>query len=367
MHRAEWASHMRTEANDLPRIVLTVLFLGLLLASVFRVLQPFLGAILWAAMIVVATWPVMRWLEHALGGRRWLAVTILTLSVLLVFVVPLFLAIGTLLANTNRIAAWAQGIFAAGLPPAPAWVAGVPVVGARMVDVWNGLANSPLGDLAARLTPYVGELTVWFGGQVGGLGKLLVQFLFTVALSAVFWSSGEAWGGGLVRFAGRLLGSDQGEAVVRLAGQAVRGVAIGVVGTALIQAIVGGIGLAIAGLPLATLLTVVMFLLGIAQIGPLPVLLSAVAWLFWSESSGMGAFLLVWSLVVGTLDNVVRPILIRKGANLPLLLVFAGVLGGLISFGLIGLFVGPVVLAVANTLLRAWMEATPSDQAAGVR
>jgi predicted PurR-regulated permease PerM len=110
-----------------------------------------------------------------------------------------------------------------------------------------------------------------------------------------------------------------------------------------------------------------MFLLGIAQIGPLPVLLSAVAWLFWSESSGMGAFLLTWSVIVGTLDNVVRPILIRKGANLPLLLVFAGVLGGLISFGLIGLFVGPVVLAVAHTLLRAWMEATPSDLAASVR
>jgi predicted PurR-regulated permease PerM len=170
-----------------------------------------------------------------------------------------------------------------------------------------------------------------------------------------------------VRFAGRLLGSEQGEAIVRLAGQAVRGVALGVVGTALIQALVGGLGLAIAGVPAATVLTVVMFLLGIAQIGPLPVLLSAVAWLFWSESSGMGAFLLTWSVIVGTLDNVVRPILIRKGANLPLLLVFAGVLGGLISFGLIGLFVGPVVLAVAHTLLRAWMEATPSDWAASVR
>jgi predicted PurR-regulated permease PerM len=358
---------MRSEVTDLPRIVLTVLFLGLLLASVFWVLQPFLGAILWAAMIVVATWPAMRWLEHTLGGRRWLAVTVLTVSVLLVLVVPLFLAIGTLLANTNRIAAWAQGLFAGGLPVAPPWVAGLPIVGPKAVDAWNGLANSPLGDLAARLTPYLGELTVWFGGQVGGLGKLLVQFLFTVALSAVFWSSGEEWSRWLVRFAGRLLGSEQGEAIVRLAGQAVRGVALGVVGTALIQALVGGLGLAIAGVPLATVLTVVMFLLGIAQIGPLPVLLSAVAWLFWSESSGMGAFLLTWSVIVGTLDNVVRPILIRKGANLPLLLVFAGVLGGLISFGLIGLFVGPVVLAVAHTLLRAWMEATPSDLAASVR
>jgi len=357
---------MRTEA-DLARIVLTVLCLGLLLASVFWVLQPFLGAILWATMIVVATWPVLRWIEHALGGRRWLAVAVLTVSVLLVFIVPFFLAIGTLMANTGRITAWAQGMFAEGLPQAPAWVAGLPVVGPKTVEAWNGLANSPLGDLAARVTPYLGDLTVWFAAQVGGLGRLLVQFLVTVALSAVFWNSGEAWGGGLVRFAGRLLGNDRGEAVVRLAGQAVRGVALGVVGTALIQATLGGIGLLITGVPLVPLLTVVMFLLAIAQVGPVPVLLSAVAWLFWSEASGLGAFLLVWSLIVMGLDNVVRPFLIRKGADLPLLLIFVGVLGGLISFGLIGLFVGPVVLAVAHTLLRAWIEATPRDEAASVQ
>ena len=198
---------------------------------------------------------------------------------------------------------------------------------------------------------------------MGSLGRLLAQFLFTVALSAVFWSSGENWADAVVRFAARLLGREHGEAVVRLAGQAVRGVALGVVGTALAQAALGGIGLAISGIPAVALLTVVMFLMGIAQVGPVPVLLSAVAWLYYSDASGAGTFLLVWTLVIGTMDNFLRPFLIKKGADLPLLLIFIGVLGGLMSFGLVGLFVGPVVLAVAHTLLRAWMNAVPPDPA----
>ena len=162
-----------------------------------------------------------------------------------------------------------------------------------------------------------------------------------------------------MRFA-RRLGGDEGGRVVILAGQAVRAVALGVVVTALAQAALAGIGLAIAGVPFAAPLTVVMFLLSIAQLGPLPVLVPAVAWLYFQEATGWGTFLLVWSIVVGTMDNFLRPVLIRKGADLSLLLVFAGVLGGLMSFGLVGLFIGPVVLAVAQKLVAAWLAAEPA-------
>ncbi len=141
-----------------------------------------------------------------------------------------------------------------------------------------------------------------------------------------------------------------------LAGQAIRGVALGVGVTALVQAGLGGIGLAIAGVPFAGLLTAVMLLLCIAQLGPMLVLIPAVVWLYWSGDTGWGTFLLVWSLVVGTMDNFLRPVLIKRGADLPLLLIFAGVIGGLLAFGLVGIFVGPVVLAVAYTLLGAWMD-----------
>ncbi len=163
------------------------------------------------------------------------------------------------------------------------------------------------------------------------------------------------------RFARRLAG-DRGDGVIRLAAMAIRGVALGVVVTALIQSVLGGIGLAIAGIPFATLLTAVMFMLAIAQLGPLLVLAPAVGWLYWQGDSGPATVLLVWTIVVGSLDNFLRPFLIKKGADLPLLLIFAGVIGGLIAFGLVGIFVGPVVLAITYTLLEAWIaDETPQS------
>jgi predicted PurR-regulated permease PerM len=153
--------------------------------------------------------------------------------------------------------------------------------------------------------------------------------------------------------------------MVSLAGAAIRGVALGVVVTALVQAVLGGIGLFVTGIPFAAVLMALMFLLCIAQIGPLLVLVPAVAWLFWSGATTLGVVLLVWTVVVGTLDNVLRPWLIKKGADLPLLLIFAGVIGGLLAFGLVGIFVGPVVLAVTYTLLEAWVGEGGAQERAG--
>jgi predicted PurR-regulated permease PerM len=169
------------------------------------------------------------------------------------------------------------------------------------------------------------------------------------------YAQGETAADGVRRFVGRLAGAP-GEAVVRLAAQAIRGVALGVVVTAMVQSALGGIGLAVAGVPFAGVLTAVMFLLAVAQVGAVPVLVPAVIWLYWIDDAAWGTFLLIVTIVVGTLDNILRPLLIKKGADLPFLLVFAGVVGGLISFGLIGIFVGPVVLAVAYSLLGAWVR-----------
>jgi predicted PurR-regulated permease PerM len=162
---------------------------------------------------------------------------------------------------------------------------------------------------------------------------------------------------------GRRLAGERGDHVVRLAGQAIRGVALGVVVTAVVQSVLGGIGLAIAGVPFAAVLTAVMFMLALAQIGPLPVLLGGLAWLWWQDNTGWFVALLIWTIAVGSLDNILRPILIKKGADLPLLLIFAGVIGGLFAFGLLGLFVGPVLLAVAYTLLDAWVSEEPDADA----
>ncbi|HAU52675.1 MAG TPA: hypothetical protein DCW66_05745, partial [Sphingobacterium sp.] len=176
--------------------------------------------------------------------------------------------------------------------------------------------------------------------------------------SALLYWRGEQVALGVRHFATRLA-STRGDAAMLLAAQAVRAVALGVVVTALVQSVLGGVGLAIAGVPYATLFTVLMLLTCLMQLGPLLVLVPAIVWLYWSGDTTWGTFLLVWSCVVGTMDNVIRPILIRMGADLPLILILSGVIGGLIAFGMIGLFIGPVLLAVSWRLFSAWVHEVP--------
>ena len=292
--------------RDLTRTTLAIIcILGLIGLSLW-VLRPFLAAAVWATMIVVATWPLLISLQERLGIRRAPAVAVMTLGMLLV-------------------TSWTQ--FAASSPAA----------------------------IASKVTPYAADTGKWVLGQVGGLGGMLLQFLLVVLIAAILYSSGEV-GARFMRRFGRRLAGERGENSIILAGQAIRGVALGVGVTAIVQTVLGGIGLAIVGVPFASLLSAVMLMLCIAQIGPMLVLLPAVGWMYWTGDNGWATFLLVWSLVVGTLDNFLRPMLIKRGADLPLLLIFSGVIGGMLGFGLIGIFVGPVVLAVTYTLMLAWIE-----------
>jgi len=341
--------------RDLTRTVLAVLFIGGLIGFSFWILRPFLGAFVWATMIVVATWPVMLAVQARLWGKRGLTVMVMTLALLSVLIVPFSLAIGTIVVKADEIVGWAKSLATFKAPPPPVWVGKLPLIGGKATQAWELVATAGVEGLAPKVAPYLGDVTRWFVGQVGGVGLVIVQFLLTVVISAILYLYGEGAAAGVRRFARRLAGP-QGENAVQLAGQAIRGVALGVVVTALAQSVLGGLGLAIAGVPFAAILTAVMFLLAIAQLGPLLVLAPAVAWLYWKGSSGWGTFLLVWTIVVGAMDNFVRPILIKKGADLPMLLIFAGVIGGLMAFGLIGVFVGPVVLAVGYTLLAAWLQ-----------
>jgi len=343
--------------SDLARVTLAVLFIVGLIAASFWVLRPFLPAVVWATTIVVASWPLMRQIQRRLWNRRSLAVAAMTIALLLVLIVPLALAINTIVDNADRIKGWVDALATMKIPPPPAAVRALPLIGDSIATAWEQAVASGAHDLAARLAPYAGGVVAWFVSQVGGLGLMTLQFLLTVIIAAVMFAQGEAAAARVMRFARRLAGP-QGEAVVRLAAQAIRGVALGVVVTALVQAFLGGLGLAAAGIPFATILTAVMFVLCLAQLGPLLVLLPAVIWLYWEGHSVLGTALLLWTLAVGSLDNLLRPLLIRRGADLPLLLIIAGVVGGLIAFGFVGIFIGPVVLAVAHTLLDAWTSET---------
>lgn len=343
-------------ALDLPRTTLAVLFILGIIGAAGWILRPFLPALIWATMVVVATWPLMLRVQARAWNRRWIAVTVMTVLLLLVFLVPLGFAIDALVSNANEMAGWAQGLAIIELPRPPDWLAQIPVVGERAAAMWQDIADSGPKELARRIAPYAKDVAHWLAIEAGGIGLMAAQFLLTVVISALLYAQGEAAAETLLCFARRLAGN-HGEEAVELAGQAIRGVALGVVVTALIQSLIAGVGLGVAGIPLAVVLTAIMFILAVAQIGAAPVLFLAAGWLYWRGDTGWAIAMVIWALVVGSLDNFLRPFLIRMGADLPLPLIFAGVIGGLLGFGLVGIFVGPIVLAVTYTLAEAWMHA----------
>ncbi|WP_027716586.1 AI-2E family transporter YdiK [Desulfuromonas sp. TF] len=353
---------VRNESSrDVTRTTLAVLFIGILIGASGWILHPFLTALVWATMFVVATWPLMLALQERLWAKRALAVTVMTVALLLVFIIPFTIAVLSLLERTDDIAGWVKSLATLTLPPAPAWVEQLPFVGPKLADRWNLLASAGPGALSERLAPYARSFARGVIAQAGNAGMLMVQFLLTVIISAILYAKGETAGRGVCRFARRLAGKN-GEDAAILAARAIRSVALGVIVTALIQAFLGGIGLAVAGVPAAAVLATVIFILCVAQVGPHLVFIPVVVWLFWKDQNLWGTAMIVWALFVGLLDNFVRPVLIRRGADLPLVLIFAGVIGGLIAFGVIGLFIGPVMLAVTYTLLREWVILGESEE-----
>jgi predicted PurR-regulated permease PerM len=344
-----------TVRPDLSRTTLAVMCLLLLIATTLWILRPFLSAGIWATMVVVSTWPLLKSLQARLGNRRAPAVALMTLGLLLLLILPLGAAISTIARHADDVSALARSMADSGLPQPPAWVGGLPVVGEKLAATWASAAEGGHDGLVARLAPHAADAGRWVLSRAGSAGGMLVHFLMVVIFSSILYANGETAARGVRRF-GRRLAAERGENAVILSGQAIRAVALGVGVTAVVQTVLGGIGLALAGVPAAGFLSAVMLILCIAQLGPALIMFPAVGWMYWTGENGWGTVLLVWSIVVTALDNIMRPVLIKKGADLPLLLIFAGVIGGMLGFGMIGIFVGPVVLAVTYTLLEAWIE-----------
>jgi predicted PurR-regulated permease PerM len=343
---------MAAPVNNLPRVVISIIAILVLLLGTFWVVQAFLLPGIWAVTIVVATWPLLKGLQKRFGDRRTPAVVVMTLSLLVIVIVPVYLAISTVVGQSDRLSALLESLRMARVPPPPEWLQSLPF-GPRIAARWADIARTESGALAIKLEPYILSVMRWLGTRVGTVGSLVVNFLVTVIIATILYARGEVAARGVRRFFRRLAG-EKADSVVVLAGQSIRAVALGVVVTAVLQTAVSGIGMAIAGIPHAGLLTAVVFLLCIAQVGPILVMVPGVIWLYASGSPGWGTFFLVWTLVTISMDNLIRPWLITRGGNLPMLVIFAGVIGGLIGFGVIGLFIGPVVLAVGYTLAKAW-------------
>ena len=347
---------------DLIRITASLACIAILVVGSLWVVHPFLLPAVWAGMVTIATWPLLLWLQNLFWGRRFPAVLILTLCWLFLFIFPIAIAINSVVDNREVLMAWASASKQWTVPTLEG-LNSIPMIGRRLYKGWQQILADGGSTLLSRLQPYIGQSITWLIGQLGQIGIFVVHSMLMIVFTTLFYFKGEAIASAMRHFAFRL-SQERGVSAVVLAAQSIRAVALGVIVTALVQSILGGIGLAVAGVNYATLLSILMFICCVAQLGPLPVLLSCVAYLYWGADQGLASvLLLLWSLAVATLDNTVRPILIRRGANLPLMLIFGGVIGGLLALGMLGLFLGPVILAVTWTLTAAWVNevALPED------
>jgi predicted PurR-regulated permease PerM len=350
-------------AGLIERSIVLLLVVGLLL-GVLVVLWPFATAILFGATLAIAAWP-LRQMLIGWGIGRGLAAALLLLLSLVVIALPV-LVMAPLL--TDQLALGMQRVqtYFAAAPVRPAWLAGVPFIGSGLARVWDEVVRAG-GDLGTALAPYSATVQSLLLTAARALADSVVQMVLSLIVATMFWISGGTLVEQLRDILGRLGGATAEETLDTAAG-AVRSVAYGVIGTAAVQAGLLTLGLALAGVPGAATLGFIGLLLATSQIGaPLLALIwgGAAWWLFRQDFPGWGAFMIGWGLVVSAIDNVLKPWLIGLGVHMPMSLTILGVFGGFITFGFLGLFIGPTLIAVVFVLLKAWRRNLPARRETG--
>ena len=336
--------------ND--RLLVQILLVALLGAGLW-VMAPFISALLWGAILAFASWPLMRFLTRLLGGRETLAAGLLTMAWILIVALPL-VWLGFNLADHIRDAtAFVRDVQVDGLPDAPAWLGGIPFVGERLVNGWQSLDQQGAA-LLASIKPYFGQVGNWLLARSAQIGSGVLELTLSLVFVFFFYRDGPRLSAFVLRLLNRLIG-ERAEYYLDLVAGTVQRVVNGVIGTAAAQALLALIGFLIAGVPGALVLGIVTFLLSLIPMGPPLVWIPATAWLAWKGDYTYAVFLGVWgTFIISGVDNVLKPYLISRGGNLPLVIVLLGVFGGLLAFGFIGLFIGPTLLAVGYSLLLDW-------------
>lgn len=341
--------------QNLARGILVLLFVGCLI-----VLWPFFTSLLWAVVLSFCTWPLYGRVLRLMRGRRTLAALSLCLAMVLAVVLPIGIVGLNLGDNVAELKTATHRWLDEGPPSAPAWLAKIPLVGQTATASWNSLAgdSAKLAEKAKTLIEPVGSWLLRAGLK---LGVGLLQIVLSILLTFFFLRNGSALAemlmGGIRRIAG-----ERGADLLDIAGKTVRGVVYGILGTALVQALMAGFGLLIAGVPGAALLALLTFFLSVVPLGPPLVLVPAALWLFHQGATGWGVFMLIWAVAVSTVDNFVKPWLISQGSDMPIILILFGVLGGAMAFGFIGVFIGPTLLAVGYRLVKEWSSATTASR-----
>jgi predicted PurR-regulated permease PerM len=327
------------------------------------VLYPFFSALLWAAILVFATWPVVEWMRSRLRAPKPLVAVAMVVLTALVLVLPLAAAAPAGAADVKSLRASLEA-WLADVPPAPHWLAAVPLAGAALTDTWNSWAGD-LSEMTAFFRPYLGlaaerglSLLLGIAGGLAQLGVALFAAFF-------FWLSGDSLAANLQLLVHRVAGRYAPQ-LIHATAVTVRGAVYGILGTAILQGFLTAFGLEVAGVPRPVLLGTVAAFLAVLPIGAPLIWIPGGLWLLSNGATGHGIFLLIYGVVVvsGT-DHVVRPYFISRGARLPFLLTVLGVLGGVLAFGVLGIFLGPVLLGVGFTLIMEFIRVEREEEIAG--
>ncbi len=333
--------------------------LGLLVYVAITLIQPFLAVAIWSIVIAVALSPVYERLAHALGGRRRLAAALLTVASLLVIIGPAtWLALG--LVDSLRAISTELDVSTLTLPAPPAAIKTWPLIGEPIYQFWD-LASTNLRGAVAKIVPHLKPLGTILLSVAAETGMGTIKFFAAIIVAGFLFAPAPVLVDTVRTFARRLL-SDRGEEFVALAGATIRAVSRGVIGISVLQALLAGIGLMVAGVPGASLITSAVLILGIIQIGPSVVLVPLVIWSWFAMDTTAALLFTAYIIPVNLMDNLLKPLVMGRGLQTPMLVILVGVIGGTLAYGITGLFLGPIVLAVIWELMATWM----SEQGSGV-
>ncbi|GGB22325.1 AI-2E family transporter [Puia dinghuensis] len=336
-------------------ILVVLLLLGLTLA-VYDVLRVFFGILTFALIFSVSFAGVFEWLAKLLGGRRVLASIIYTIVLIAIIALPITLIISALRHHVKEAIAWMNDIKTNGLPPLPAWITRLPLVGEDISTFWQQLQSSPRETIVSHGEPIRATLRHILTSGAGIVGTGL-QFIAGVIISAFLLVSGEKMLSPVKAVMQHLLGRREGLSLIQATTVAIKSVSIGVMGTAFIASIISWLGLIIAGIHYAILLSALIFFLVLIQLGPLLVWVPLVIWTASQGHTGMTVFLIIYGIALLIIDGLLKPVLIAKsGGKLPFLVLFLGVVGGLAAWGFTGMFKGAIILSVSYTLFDSWLE-----------
>ena len=346
------------------RALETAIHVGLLILLVavcFLIVRPFLPLIAWGIIVAVAVYPAYGRLETLLNGRGTLAAVLITVVLLAALIVPAILLTGTLVEGVQTVTTRIRdGTLA--IPAPPGSIKSWPLIGPPLSNMWS-LASSNLTAVLGRFAPQIKGAIPELLSASAGIGLTLLQLILSIVLAGVLLANAQDGAKVSRAFADRLFGS-RGAEFDKLMGSTIRSVTIGILGVAIIQSALAGIGFLAVGLPGAGLWALIFLIGAVLQVAGL-LLIPAVIYAFAIATTTKAILFLIWCVFVGLMDNVLKPILLGRGAAVPIAVVFVGVIGGFMSMGFIGMFVGAIVLSVGYKLLLAWLEASPTSQESG--